>query len=157
MSEREKSKKVGPKKRKPAFSSTSSAEDSSDDKSSSKMAEKKTKMGFEQKLQMRIADHLRKNTQKVQEFYMPFRFPGIFSLGISWDLLCPSHFPSFLSFGISQYLFIPFQFHVFFSRLMWTSMKSVDFYTENSQITKDTSTNSSTKSLPLPMRNYAKR
>ena len=79
MSEREKSKKVGPKKRKPAFSSTSSAEDSSDDKSSSKMAEKKTKMGFEQKLQMRIADHLRKNTQKVQEFYMPFRFPGFFS------------------------------------------------------------------------------
>ena len=63
MNDREKSKKVGPKKRKQQFSSTSS--DDSDAKQSSKMAEKKTKMGFEQKLQMRIADHLRKNTQKV--------------------------------------------------------------------------------------------
>ena len=118
MSEREKSKKVGPKKRKPAFSSTSSAEDSSDDKSSSKMAEKKTKMGFEQKLQMRIADHLRKNTQKVQEFYMPFRFPGFFSAlefhGIYLTLLISQ---VFFSSGISQYLFIPFQFHVFFPGL----------------------------------------
>ena len=69
MSDREKSKKVGPKKRKQQFSSTSS--DDSDAKQSSKMAEKKTKMGFEQKLQMRIADHLRKNTQKVisQSFF----------------------------------------------------------------------------------------
>ena len=63
MSDREKSKKVGPKKRKQQFSSTSS--DDSDAKQSSNMAEKKTKMGFDQKLQMRIADHLRKNTQKV--------------------------------------------------------------------------------------------
>ena len=69
MSDREKSKKVGPKKRKQQFSSTSS--DDSDAKQSSNMAEKKTKMGFDQKLQMRIADHLRKNTQKVisQYFY----------------------------------------------------------------------------------------
>ena len=95
MSEREKSKKVGPKKRKPAFSSTSSAEDSSDDKSSSKMAEKKTKMGFEQKLQMRIADHLRKNTQKVQEFYMPFRFPGFFRPWNFMEFIWPFSFSKF--------------------------------------------------------------
>ena len=63
MSDREKSKKVGPKKRKQQFSSTSS--DDSDAKQNSNMAEKKTKMSFDQKLQMRIADHLRKNTQKV--------------------------------------------------------------------------------------------
>ena len=66
MSDREKSKKIGPKKRKQQFSSTSS--DDSDAKQSSNMAEKKTKMGFDQKLQMRIADHLRKNTQKVCNF-----------------------------------------------------------------------------------------
>ena len=84
MSDREKSKKVGPKKRKQQFSSTSS--DDSDAKQSSNMAEKKTKMGFDQKLQMRIADHLRKNTQKVisQYFYSAKKISQYFSFRHMW-------------------------------------------------------------------------
>ena len=60
MSSSEKSK-VSSKKRKQVFSSSSE-----DDDKASKKVEKKTKMGFEEKLQLRITDYLRKNTQKVK-------------------------------------------------------------------------------------------
>ena len=56
--------KVGPKKRKQVFSSSSD-----DDDKASKKVEKKTKMGFNEKLQLRITDYLRNNTQKVKRFH----------------------------------------------------------------------------------------
>ena len=54
--------KVGPKKRKQVFTSSSDEDDKAP-----KKVEKKTKMGFEEKLQLRITDYLWKNTQKVNK------------------------------------------------------------------------------------------